>query len=211
MNGGSCWAPFGTKTFELPGQTETQADQHWVMAANLLRGHAFTTIYRNSDAIQAAFCASFRDMILKDAKLRPFEDSFEVLARDLQVAVGHRLFTALAVERPFAARIYTTQPEAFPVGGRKRLDASPWGDHVIERGEAWLGQDETDLARMFPDFPRIQGLGCGACMNIPVLQGGRVSGSLNILDAANAYSADDVAKATLFARRAALLFSTTHT
>jgi AcrR family transcriptional regulator len=201
---------FWTETFELPGRSPAEADQHWVMAANLLRGHAFTTIYRSSEAIKADFCASFRQMILSDARIRPLEDSFDRLNADLREAVSFKLFTALAVKRPYVERVYTNHAELFPLTGRKRLDASPWGAHVIERGDSWLGHDADDMMRMFPDYALIARLGCASCINIPVVVKGQTIGSLNMLDAAHAYTREDVTKAALFAPRAALLFDQTN-
>lgn len=197
---------FWRDTFALPEGTKAEEDQHWAMAANLLRGHAFTSVYRASPDITDAFCAAFRRMILDGANVRPVTDSFAQLGQDIDGAIGCRLFTALAVRPPFVERVHTNQPDAFPLSGRKRLDASPWGAHVIEGGDIWLGRDAEDMKRMFPDHETIARIGCGSCINIPVLHKGATIGSLNILDAPNAYSDDHVARAMTFAARALPLF-----
>lgn len=59
---------FWTDTFVLPPEVATQ--QHWAMASNLLRGHAFTSTYRALPEDRAAFCIAFEAMILADAKTR---------------------------------------------------------------------------------------------------------------------------------------------
>ncbi|KMW58274.1 Transcriptional regulator, TetR family [Candidatus Rhodobacter oscarellae] len=64
-------AAFWQDTFELPGFGGAEADQHWVMASNLLRGHAFASIYRSTPEIRRAFCASFEEMILAQAVIKP--------------------------------------------------------------------------------------------------------------------------------------------
>lgn len=200
---------FWFETFHLPGVAKEQAAQHWVMAANLLRGHAFTSVYHSSDVIRADFCAAFEEMVLAKAEVIPLTDNFALLEQDLDEMVGLKLFTVLAVRPPHVERIYTNHPTEFPLTGRKRLDASPWGDHVVTNGQAWLGRDAADLEHMFPDHATIARIGCGACINIPVRDEGQTIGSLNILDAPGAYVSEDVAMAQLFARRAMALLSNT--
>lgn len=61
---------FWHDTFELPGMDKPAADQHWTMASNLLRGHAFTSTYGVEAGARAAFCKSFQKLILKEAVIR---------------------------------------------------------------------------------------------------------------------------------------------
>lgn len=63
-------ASFWTDTFDLPGLSPGEADQHWTMASNLLRGHAFTSTYRSLPEMRSEFCASFQRMMLADAVVR---------------------------------------------------------------------------------------------------------------------------------------------
>lgn len=133
-------------------------------------------------------------------------DSFERLADDLDRAVGFKLFTALLVVPPEVERVYTNMPEAFPLAGRKRLDATPWGKLVIEEGRTWLGNTRRDMESVFPDHAIIASVGCGSCINIPVLHRGSAIGTLNMLDAEHAYTAAHVEKAAAFAERAVPLF-----
>lgn len=134
-------------------------------------------------------------------------DSFDALAKDMAQDVGFKLFTALLVAPPYVERVFTNMPDAFPLTGRKRMDASPWAAHVIEAGQVWWGLDASDLRRMFPDHEIIASVGCSTCINIPVQQAGRTIGTLNMLDAEKAYSSDHVTRARAFAPRALTLFS----
>ena len=133
-------------------------------------------------------------------------DGFEALAQDLDAAVGFRLFTALKVAPPYAERVYTNMPAAFPLSGRKRLDSSPWVAHVLEQGQPWFGQTAEDLRAMFPDHELIAEVGCGCCINIPVQDAGQTIGSLNLLDAEHAYTQGHVDRAVAFAERSVPLF-----
>ncbi|UXN73313.1 GAF domain-containing protein [Devosia sp. A8/3-2] len=45
---------------------------------------------------------------------------------------------------------------------------------------------------MFPDYPLIQSLGCESVVNMPVILGGELVGTLNMLDVAGYYTAERV-------------------
>lgn len=59
-----------TDTFDLPGLSRVDAEQHWVMASNLLRGHAFTSTFRSSPSASEAFCRAFIRLMLTKAVVR---------------------------------------------------------------------------------------------------------------------------------------------
>ncbi|MCY6382202.1 TetR/AcrR family transcriptional regulator [Hoeflea prorocentri] len=63
-------ARFWVETFDLPTMSKSEADQHWVMASNLLRGHAFSSSYSGSPNLPEPFCEAFKAMILTDAVVR---------------------------------------------------------------------------------------------------------------------------------------------
>jgi GAF domain-containing protein len=115
--------------------------------------------------------------------------------------VGHRLFTVLFVVPGGAEveRVHSSDPAAYPLTGRKRMGPTPWGEHVLVRGRAWMGNTPEEIRWAFPDHELIARLGCGACINIPVREGGAVIGTLNILDAAGAYTTAEVATAEVIA------------
>ncbi|MEM7303565.1 MAG: TetR/AcrR family transcriptional regulator [Pseudomonadota bacterium] len=198
---------FWNETFELPGQSASSAEQHWVMAANLLRGHAFTTIYRNSDTIRSDFCTSFQEMILKDAKLLPFEDRYELLAEDLKQAVGFRLLACQTIEALPGECVYSFTPESSPSVPLDQSVLLPTPACLLDLEEPWIGNNATDLARMFPDIKLPQKAAVGCCVVVPVRVNHKTIGSLIIFDEAIAYTAEDAAKAALFARRAARLLT----
>lgn len=115
--------------------------------------------------------------------------------------LGHRLFTVLFVVPGGAEveRVHSSDPAAYPLTGRKRMGPTPWGDHVLKQGRTWLGNTAEEIRWAFPDHALIASLGCAACINVPVRDGGEVIGTLNILDAAGAYAQDDVAVAEVIA------------
>lgn len=112
----------------------------------------------------------------------------ESLAQTLADDVGYILMTLLAVDEDDLARVYSSDPVVYPLSGRKRLQTTPWGDHVLQKALPWLGHTRTDLEWAFPDHESIFALGCGACLNIPVQnREGAVICTLNLFDAKGRY------------------------
>lgn len=111
--------------------------------------------------------------------------------------IGHRLFTTLFVVDGGAEveRVHSSDPVAYPLTGRKKMGPTPWGDHVLKQGRTWLGNGMDDIRWAFFDHELIARLGCAACINIPVRDGGEVVGTLNILNAENSFTPQDVATA----------------
>lgn len=119
----------------------------------------------------------------------------------VQGLLGHRLFTLLVVVEGGAEveRIYSSDPVAYKLTGRKPMGPTPWGDHVIKGMQPWHGRTMEDIRWAFPDHALIESLGCGSCINIPVIVFGRMIGTMNVLDREHAYGDDAVAALSLFA------------
>lgn len=110
--------------------------------------------------------------------------------------VGHRLFTVLYVAPggDEVARVYSSDPVSYPLAGRKRMGPTPWGDLVLRQGRHWIGRDDEDIRWAFPDHVLIRSLGLASALNVAVAHGGRVVGTMNLLDVAGAYSEDAIAR-----------------
>jgi hypothetical protein len=123
--------------------------------------------------------------------------------------IGHRLFTLLVVVEGGAEveRIYASNPVAYPLTGRKAMGPTPWGDHVIKGMQPWHGRTMADIRWAFPDHALIESLGCGSCINIPVIVLGRMIGTMNVLDAEHAYDDAAVKHLSLFAPILSLPFA----
>ncbi len=118
-------------------------------------------------------------------------DSLCELARQL---VGHKLFTLMALDRDSgeAARIYSNMPEAYPVSGKKPIEASSWTEQVIDRHQTFVANDIEGIAEVFGDFELIGSLGCESVINIPVVVAGIAVGTINCLAEAGHYTPDSV-------------------
>ncbi|MEM9011330.1 MAG: GAF domain-containing protein [Pseudomonadota bacterium] len=141
-----------------------------------------------------------RDALL--AEMRAAADPWPALDAALAEVVGHTLFTVMLVDwrTEEAARIYSNQPEAYPVKGRKPLGAlTEWGAQVLERQQPFIGYDADDIARVFPDHETIAALGCASVLNVPVIAEGQVRGTLNLLHEAGFYAPGDADRVRPFA------------
>jgi GAF domain-containing protein len=116
-----------------------------------------------------------------------FQQTFDAMRKD----PGVILFTALQwiPERSSLRRLFTSHPADYPVGGEKTVEISPgWLGTVIEDKKPFLAADLNALREVFADSELIQRLGCGAVINVPVLDGGNVVGVLAMLDAEGRYT-----------------------
>jgi GAF domain-containing protein len=123
---------------------------------------------------------------------------FSALEAAARERVGVRLFTVLAWDddRGALRRIHTSHPVQYPTGGEKAFPReAPWIRRVVVQQQPYLGRDRTAVAAVFDDHELIASLGCGAVVNVPVVDGGRTLGVLNLLDAEGAYTDDSVTAA----------------
>ncbi|MEK8144677.1 GAF domain-containing protein [Streptomyces sp. M10(2022)] len=65
-----------------------------------------------------------------------------------------------------------------------------------------MGADRAAVSHVFADHATIDSLGCGAVINVPVVEGGHTLGILNILDAEGRYDEESVRLASALAHRA---------
>lgn len=119
---------------------------------------------------------------------------FAALNALTDATVGARLFTLMtfdAVKRE-ARRIYSNMPDAYPVLGTKPVNETLWAGVVLDRHETFVANTIEEIAVVFDDYRLIQSLGCESAINVPVVVGGEVIGTLNCLDRAGHYTAERV-------------------
>ena len=129
-------------------------------------------------------------------------DDIESSAREL---FDVRLFTVLGIDGDTVTRLHSSNPDAYPVGGRKSLsrDIDPeWTRTCIESRRVFLGLTPADVRRIFADHELIARLGCGAIANVPVVDGDTVLGTLCILTPEGGLVADDAERAAALGARA---------
>lgn len=118
-----------------------------------------------------------------------------------QRALGHKLFTVmrhLALSNE-VERVYSNNPEAYPVGGRKQKQNTAWGETVLNEGKPLIARNADELRACFPDHELILSLGIRSIMNIPVMFKGECVGTMNVCGNAGQYGEDDVRTGAILA------------
>lgn len=136
------------------------------------------------------------------------EASFEALCEMAGSIVGLKLFTVMTFdpESQLARRAYSNMPEAYPVSGTKQLNRTAWAQHVLEERRTFVANDIEGIAKVFDDHQFIRSLGCESVINVPVVAGGEILGTINCLHEAGFYTDEKVAAAEALKLPAAASF-----
>ncbi len=128
-------------------------------------------------------------------------DLYAAVGRLVQQVIGHKLFTLMRVHEAASQveRIYSSNPTAYPVGGRKEKRGTPWSRAVLERGEVFVARNADEVRDAFSDHELIASLGIGSIMNIPLAYGGRRLGTMNISHEAGWFTEQHAASGRLIA------------
>jgi len=126
---------------------------------------------------------------------------FAAVDRAIGGTIGYRLLTIMRYHDDTAEseRVYSSNPGAYPVGGRKVLPATRWAERVLQQRQPFLARNADDIREIFPDHRLIASLGLQSAMNLPVVRGGAVLGTLNLLHQENWYDEGDFALGAVFA------------
>lgn len=132
------------------------------------------------------------------------ETAYRAVDRATAGLVGHKLFTLMVYDARERAvgRVYSSNPGAYPVGGRKPYTASSLFDGLIIEQQPVVLRTADDIKRAFVDHTLIASLGCDSGIFLPVVYDGRTLGVLNLAHQANWY---DDGHVTVLAPFAALL------
>ncbi len=108
--------------------------------------------------------------------------------------IGYKLFSIMRVHAASAEveRLHSSNPAAYPVGGRKKKQDTQYGRVAVDEGEVFLARTPEELKAAFADHALIFSLGLGSSMNVPIVHAGRRLGSMNALHEANWFTPQDV-------------------
>ena len=115
---------------------------------------------------------------------------FQELEGIIDRLVGVRLFTCsrFDLEAGKAERIYTNNAAAYPLTGLKDIVPNRWTRIVLDSRRPFLAGQIEELRDVFPDHEKIESLGFGAAINLPVFVTGQFLGTANLLHANGHYS-----------------------
>ena len=125
--------------------------------------------------------------------------------------VGAKLFTIMRVDMDamLASRWYTSDAENYPTSGTKPVEMNRWFEVVHGKQQSFVANTLADIATVFSDHELIGSLGCGSVVNLPVILGGKLVATVNMLDAEHHYTEERVAlveQELLLPSMAAVLF-----
>ena len=131
------------------------------------------------------------------AKASTPPEIFGALRDIVNETVGNRLLTASVYDMGAARsrRVFSENETAYPVGGFKPQTPGKWYDTVMARHEIFASLTIEEIAEVFFDWRLIQSLGFESNLNLPVVVGGEVIGTINLLERQGFYTPDRVAAA----------------
>ena len=121
------------------------------------------------------------------------------------MALGTRLFTVTQLDEGAAlfARVYTSHPVKYPVSGTKPMEKDGWYDNTIAGRRTFVANTPPEFAKYFFDHALIVSLGLGSCINVPVVDGDVLLGTVNILAEAEHFTPGKLAAYEALVARAA--------
>ena len=127
------------------------------------------------------------------------EAAFNALWQLTRDTVGVKLFTVMMHDgkKGVASRIFSNMPDAYPVSGTKPANPTDWSRQVIERKQTFVANDIEGIRAVFDDHELIRSLGCESVINVPIVVGGEVLGTINCLHEAGFYTSDKVEAAEM--------------
>jgi len=128
------------------------------------------------------------------AQAKGTEQAFAALQALTEATVGAKLFTYMSVDMQaeLARRAYTSDPANYPASGTKPIRYDSWFDVVHKEHRYFVANTIADIAKVFPDYELIDSLGCQSVVNMPVVIGGVLIGTVNMLDVDGYYTPERV-------------------
>ena len=129
------------------------------------------------------------------------DDALRAIHIALVSVLGHNLLTVnLDATQPNdppdevqLQRLWTSDPGAYPVGGRKRKTLTPWTRQLLQRAEVFIGEGDAALAAVFEEHQSIAARGLHSVVNVPLLQRERCVATFNVLGTRPEWRAREVA------------------
>ncbi|WP_112323917.1 GAF domain-containing protein [Oceanibium sediminis] len=143
-------------------------------------------------------------MTTPETALRDFEQAlsrattqgaaYDALCALTKATVGAKLFTVMTADMTamLASRVYTDDPANYPTSGTKAIEMNSWFEQVHGRRETFVANTLDDIDAVFPDAATIGRLGCASVVNLPIILGGEMVATMNILHQEGYYTPERV-------------------
>ncbi|MET0436748.1 MAG: GAF domain-containing protein [Devosia sp.] len=128
------------------------------------------------------------------AEAKGVEAAFAALQTLTEATVGVKLFTYMTVDmaNELARRAYTSDAVSYPTSGTKPIHYDAWFDIVHKQHAYFVANTIEDISKVFPDYELINSLGCQSVVNMPVILGGELVGTVNMLHETDFYTPERV-------------------
>ena len=154
--------------------------------------------------LPVAVCTQLCDALTKAATL---EQALQQIESARFALLGKGLLTVnLDATRPDdppgelqLQRLWTSNPQAYAVGGRKRKTPTPWTQQLLRRCEVFIGEGDEALAAVFEEHQQITELGLHAVVNVPLALAGRCVATFNVLGERPSWLPHEIATIRLLA------------
>jgi len=122
---------------------------------------------------------------------------FAAIAEVARRRVDAGLVTAMRHDEAASTveRIYSSNEQAYPIGGRKVKQDSDWSQHVLVECRVLVSAGDDLIRKHYNDHAIIFGLGLHSCVNVPLVNHGKCIGTLNVLRPRADWNEADVALA----------------
>jgi GAF domain-containing protein len=122
---------------------------------------------------------------------------FAAIAAVAARRLGAGLVTAMRHDEAASTveRVYSSNEQAYPVGGRKLKRDTGWSRKVLVEHRMLVNAGDDDIRESFDDHAIIFGLGLHSCVNVPLVCNGKCIGTLNVLRPQAEWSDEQVALA----------------
>lgn len=142
---------------------------------------------------------------MDNSALKRFEDALATFTSERDVgralhrlaeeSVGVKLFTMTAdnVEGGYVRRVYSSDETAYPILGTKPIVFDATYEAMTRDRKTYVANSLKAMEGDFPDLELIKSLGCGSAINMPVVAGGKMLGSVNLLHEEHYYEPERVA------------------
>jgi hypothetical protein len=137
-----------------------------------------------------------------DQALRAVEDGRQQLLGDGYLTVNVDATPPDSGDEMWLQRLWSANPEAYPVSGRKRKLPSPWTQHVLKECRVLVSAGDAAIAQHFDDHALMKSTGIHCTVNYPLAVNGRYAATVNINSTRSEWSEYDVALGALLAQLA---------
>lgn len=123
--------------------------------------------------------------------------AWKALENLAEAVAGHLLFTVTVadVDANVVRRAYSNRPSEYATSGTKPLrgNTGDWFETVFNQRRTFVANTIGDIAKVFPDHELIGSMGIGSVVNFPIVLGGELVATINLLDVAGHYTPQRVA------------------